>query len=401
MYMNLIILLSILGVMWSHTGIIAQPPDSTIWSHITSNDIAYKCSERIKQSELKEQAAFQYSIISNDRKARTSYRNQYEKVNIEGSEDYFTSDAISSIKSYLYEHNPSIIALNEAHHRSDHRWIGTALLPLLYDYGIRHIAIEGLDKIDTSLNRRGYPKMLLSGYYLFDPEYANFVRIALKMGFELIAYDEPSKGPEREWNSALNICESLSAKSINKVFIYCGFDHIQENSNSLVSILAEIYDTNPFTISQTEHQGKPFKYTPVLCSEAFTLVDRNSVDYNNIGKGLKYYSGEQNKVDMSIFTIHEYLNRQSVSHLLPYYKKITPGLPLNRIKSEFFPFQIRAYETDNQTKLSIPIDIASIDSYNDVDNYLLNILTFYKSYHITYIDCIGNEFYSQDITLGK
>jgi len=382
-------LLSIIVCIAFLSDICAQPSDSLVWQMVLRNDLNYTCRADITVSDNKDRAAFQYCMISEPIRAQRTYESEYEKVMITDVEKYVVRDGYNAVRSYLEEH----------HHRSDHRLIATLFLKTLYDHGVRDIAIEGLDAIDTEINQRGYPKYLISGTYLRDPEYANLIRVAISLGFTVHSYDQIRAGKDREYNSAEHLCDYLSENEIDKLFIYCGFDHVKENGTSVVSILSSFLDTDPFTISQTEHQGEPFRYDALVCESSYTLYERSSINYEKKGKGLKHYRGENGDVDMCLFTREDFLNRRTLGSVLTDYKKVKLSTPLKRIKAEHFPFLLKVYESSYQGELAIPVDVAQIDSYSDDDEYFVNVLNIYDDYKVEYVDCNGEVFLTKDLVL--
>lgn len=380
--------------------VFGQPSDSLVWQMVVKNELNYKCSGDIDSSDNLDRAAFQYCMIGESTLSQKTYESGYDKVMITDVDRFLVRNGASAIKSYLAEHKPSIVALNEAHHISNHRLVATTMLRELYEYGIRDIAIEGLDAVDTEINDRGFPKYLISGSYLRDPEYSNFVRIALNLGFRIHAYDQIREGTNREYKSAENLCNYMSDKGITKLFIYCGFDHVKENGSSVVSILSHFKNTNPFTISQTEHQGEPFRYDVLLCESTYTLYYRNSITYKKNGEGLKYYRGEQSNVDLCLFIREDYLNRKNIGAVMRDYSRVDLPIPLKRIKSEYFPFLIKVYNKSYLGELAIPIDVIQINSYSDEENYFVNLLKQYKNYTVHYTDCYDNIFEKRTIELN-
>lgn len=151
----------------------------------------------------------------------------------------------------------SIIILNENHNISDHRNTAISMLDVLWQKGFRHIGVEGLSKYDTQLNERGFPMYFVSGFYIREPRFGEFIRRALKMGFKLFPYDD-QQSKDRELIQAINIKDYLDTNEVTKVFIYCGFDHLVEGNNhsfpcrSMAGNLNIILNTNVYTISQTE-----------------------------------------------------------------------------------------------------------------------------------------------------
>jgi hypothetical protein len=148
-----------------------------------------------------------------------------------------------------------IVMINEAHHIALHRTLTTSLLQKLWSSGYRYLAIETLTKRDVDINIRGFA-IERSGTYSNEPVYAEMIRTAKKLGYQIIAYDD-SSGSEREKVAAKNIYNaSFSINKNAKVIIHCGYSHILEKNTKekriwLANEWANLTGVNPLTISQT------------------------------------------------------------------------------------------------------------------------------------------------------
>jgi hypothetical protein len=171
--------------------------------------------------------------------------------------------------------NEQIVILNEAHHNPLHRVFTASLLEELYRQGFRYFGAETLNYVDSTLNQRKYP-ILHSGYYTREPQYGNLVREALRLGFQVFAYEattpeEFANGKSREIAQARNIEKILKKDSNAKVLIHCGYAHVQEvplnNSweKAMAGRVKEFTGIDPFTTDQEiwTEKSEPSKENPL------------------------------------------------------------------------------------------------------------------------------------------
>jgi hypothetical protein len=160
-----------------------------------------------------------------------------------------------------------VIMVNEQHHVPMHRAFTTRLLSVLYAKGFRYFAVEGVNETDTQLNGRGYP-VYGTGLYPAEPAFGEMLRVALKLGFEVVPYEYRGRCPpkpdepqfcnnERERGQAQNIYDRiLRAHPDAKILVHAGAGHIQEYRGKDLTIMAahfkEISRIDPFTVDQIE-----------------------------------------------------------------------------------------------------------------------------------------------------
>ncbi len=170
-------------------------------------------------------------------------------------------------KEYIVQRakNEQMIIVNEAHHNPMHRAFTASLLQGLYNAGYRYFGIEAL--ADTLINIRRFP-VLQSGYYTKEPQFANLIRDALDIGFELFGYEaSPDKnGKEREIEQAQNIANMVAKHPDSKFLIHCGHDHVIEGTPNIVQWekamagrVKEYTHIDPFTVDQVAYSpmGNP------------------------------------------------------------------------------------------------------------------------------------------------
>ena len=169
-------------------------------------------------------------------------------------------DAVSYIVNRSSEHG--MIMVNERHHVSNDRLLTLSLLEPLYHRGYRYLAIEAMWPGDE-INQRGYPTKN-TGYYVNDVVFAEMLRVALSLGYEIVAYEieehQKNKADSRNdqvrrdyWQARNLIDRTLGKDSEAKVLVHCGWEHLQEQKTSnwqpmayFVREITEV-DPNPWT----------------------------------------------------------------------------------------------------------------------------------------------------------
>lgn len=188
-----------------------------------------------------------------------SYVGQYEKaISFPTDVPLISEDLIENLsaisavdKIQAMSEETQIVMINEAHHIALHRTLTASLLQKLWSSGYRYLAIETLSKRDVDINIRGYA-IERSGTYSNEPVYAEMIRTAKKLGYQIIAYDD--SGSEREKKAAENIFNATFSINKNaKVIVHCGYSHILEKNIKdkriwLANELANLTGINPLTI---------------------------------------------------------------------------------------------------------------------------------------------------------
>lgn len=150
-----------------------------------------------------------------------------------------------------------IVVWAEEHHLPQTRSLYEVMLRRLWKHRYRYLAAETFDDSVMSAEFK-YPDYK-SGYYTRDPIYASAVRLAIKLGYKLIAYDTSERGPAgaqsfRDQKQATNIKERIFDRdSQAKVLILAGRGHASEEAaqdgwTPMANVLKKITGINPFTI---------------------------------------------------------------------------------------------------------------------------------------------------------
>ncbi|MEI9810632.1 MAG: hypothetical protein WDO16_23690 [Bacteroidota bacterium] len=152
--------------------------------------------------------------------------------------DYSVADAVTFISKQLASRQ--VVMINEEHRMSIHRLLTLQLLKPLYKLGYRYIAVETLSS-DSTLMLKRFP-VLQTGTYCKDPFFAEMLRTAVKIGYQLVPYeinissrdeyrrmDPLQRQVFREEMQAKNIINGIIAHDPKaKVIVHGGRGHIAE-----------------------------------------------------------------------------------------------------------------------------------------------------------------------------
>jgi hypothetical protein len=139
-----------------------------------------------------------------------------------------------------------VVMFNEAHHVPKHRLFVSNLLDTLYNQGFRYLALEAFTG-DSLFYQTGFLSAD-NGFYLREPNFANLVRKAYKLGFKVFGYDDMSA--MRDSIQAVNIFNQTIKKDVTaKVVVLAGWGHIDRNA--MAGKFEKISGIKPLTIDQT------------------------------------------------------------------------------------------------------------------------------------------------------
>lgn len=248
---------------------------ATINSFITNNKVY---DSLIKKNEKRNKDIYQPYIDS-----LLSKKNNYNK-----------NSGIDQIIDLIKEEK--VVMLNENHWYPKHRILALQLLSKLKENGFKYLAIEAIfPKKDSILNNRGFPT-LDTGYYTREPYFAHLIRMANKMNFQIIEYDNMEGIVDRELAQATSIKKIIDNDKTAKVFVYAGIDHILESNSSkkrMAEYFKELSGVNPLTFNQTKVFANTINEITVLPSSSLNGFNnlKSNVDYyiiNNITPSLEY-----------------------------------------------------------------------------------------------------------------
>lgn len=323
--------------------------------------------EKIRKVDA-QTAAFYLSAIGEYKKALEVWDTSI------GKETFIGISQLDSLKDILRPENAidfiiekskhtNYTILNEAHHQPIHRVFAKKLLQHLYNKGYRNLAVEtlSLDKEhkDTLLNNRKYPKVR-SGSYSREPQFGDFIREAMKIGYYVLPYDDQDKyESEREIEQAKNIIKNQKE---GKTFVYGGFQHALEGGHTywgkaMAENLKQLSGKDPLTIDQvifTERSkdayNHPF-YNRQKLEQSSVFIDQHNESYKIKETG-GYY-------DIAVFypkTKYIY-NRPNWVFVA---NKTSVKLELQDLDITM-PFQVLAFKENEDPRIAVPIDIIQIN----------------------------------------
>jgi hypothetical protein len=154
--------------------------------------------------------------------------------------------------------NYKVIMLNEAHNKPLHRAFAYSLLDMLYNHGFRYLAMEMLNPgPDQELTKLTYR----TGHYATEPVAGEMIRLALELGFKLVAYEDSQaykhSPTQRDSVQAVNIAQIFKQDPEAKVFVYAGYGHIAEKTTTpdfipMGMAFKKMTGIDPLTIDQTD-----------------------------------------------------------------------------------------------------------------------------------------------------
>jgi hypothetical protein len=158
-----------------------------------------------------------------------------------------------------------VVVVMEAHNVSEHREFVRRLLPLFARADCRRYAAEAFSNFPgggtTGSVVRGYPS-LDTGHYIRDPRFGNVIRDALKLGFQLVAYEGSTKPFSREIAAreefqANALAAALRDAPEGRLLVHCGYAHSfkravgdREDDKWMAARLWEKTGVEPFTVWQ-------------------------------------------------------------------------------------------------------------------------------------------------------
>lgn len=185
--------------------------------------------------------------------------------------DARAEDAVAAIRAAAQGRR--VVFLNEGHSVSRHRLFLAQLLRALRPDGFSVLAVEtltndGENERDARNLKRGAAFPPSTGYYTWDPVFAEALREALDLGYRLAPYeqraDQRGKGEQdsaariaaREIAQAENLAKIIAATGPQeRILIYCGFSHLRKTPDKRGNVwaaqrLAEATGIDPLSVSQ-------------------------------------------------------------------------------------------------------------------------------------------------------
>lgn len=305
---------------------------------------------------------------------------------------YYPENAIKEIIKKSQKHQ--IVIINEAHYSAQNRVFASIILDQLFDQGYKTLFVEDLSnfsysdydkriiKRDEQLNERKYP-LLSSGQYIKEPQYANMLRKALKLGYNVLPYehipDDSIKDPIQQWSlrekgQANNILDFLKKNPKEKIIIYCGYGHLNEklyegDLGMMSAILKKKSGLDPFTICQTKWLETFSDKTANLYRK---LIDSNPPKEISIFKNLNgdYFSPNKEEYDVQVYFPKTKYIKGRPDWLMATGERKYVSIPFSKIELEF-PYLVKAFY-DNETETNaIAADIIELTSNKDMKALIL------------------------------
>lgn len=348
------------------------------------NKETYQFSKDIENKIDKDTLSWKYQMGATDYSISEYYLQALKTWDKNGSgiktvtkEDslYFNSFNKIDAKEYIINRskNEKVIIINEAHHNSRHRVFTTSLLQGLYDNGYRFFGLEALS--DSLINKRKFP-ILESGYYTKEPQMANLIQDAIRIGFTLFEYEvsDDSNGKQREIGQAKNIAKLIKENPNSKFLIHCGWDHVIEGTprnksweKAMAGRLNEYTNLDPFTIDQVFYSEKgDIKFI----SPYVKIVDSDKpiIMVNESGKTFNG-SATNDQTDCKIIhPLTEYINERPNWLFLNGERK-EYAIPKSKISE--YPILALAYRKDEFEQNGIPADLIEILNTESYTNLIL------------------------------
>lgn len=308
--------------------------------------------------------------------------------NYSNAADYKPLSAHDFIIEKAADHQ--ILIINEDHNQPRHRLFAKELLKDLFEQGFKYLAIEALGDDSTVNKDKVIPRA--ESLYLFDPQFSNFLKEALAVGFNLVSYEaSKSELPNREYYQALHIKEkTLDKDKAAKLLIYCGFDHgceinfkdtLNRMMGAWLKILTHIDPVTFDQITMTEHSSRDYEHTSYSFFKEMksSIFKKNNSDSTYIpfdGRvGYDYYIYHPRTV-----YFHGRPNWLLSKGVEEYYVNVSNY----KLK---FPILISAYRNNEDPSNSIPIDIFELSSEKERKPLLLKS----GSYKIILKDSSGKQ----------
>ncbi len=288
---------------------------------------------------------------------------------------YFKKFKAENALTYIINRSKKerLIIINEAHHEARHRVFTTGLLQGLYNNGYRLLGLEAL--ADTLINKRGFA-VVESGFYTQEPQMANLIAEALKIGFTVFGYEaeEGKNGKEREIAQAKNIAKVMAKNPNAKVLIHCGFDHVIEgtpgNKNwekAMAGRLKEYTHIDPFTIDQVAYSPKG----EVKYNSPYISLTHGEMPLVMVAADGQTFNGPEgtDRTDCRIIHPVEQLNGGRPDWLSQGVRRKSYSIPKTKINT--YPAFVLAYRVNEYEKNGIPADIIEVSNKEAVANLIL------------------------------
>ena len=189
-----------------------------------------------------------------------------------------TAVSIDDIAEKIKRHR--VVMFNENHLLPRCRLVVNLLLPKLYKEGFNVLALEGLSEDEERINKFGFPN-IESGFYTRDPNMANLIRTATKLGLKVISYEDFEDTEERDLSQARNLIRKteINTKSDTKVIVLAGGGHIDEGdigaNKSMAHYFKKLSKIDPYTVNQVKFSSAQETNDSIYIMENTRLYDND------------------------------------------------------------------------------------------------------------------------------
>jgi hypothetical protein len=230
--------------------------------------------------------------------------------------DFQAKDAISTILKA--SEGRRVVILNEAHSMPQNRAFATQLALELRKAGFTYLACE---TFGPAVNSDNYPSVQ-TGYYTNEPVFADFVRQALKVGYQLVPYEQETFDQLGDFVDQINRRETTQAQNLldrvllkdpkSRVFVYVGWSHATETWEKaedgkrdlawMAARLARASGLDPLTIDQTEltEHSKPQAENSIYQAALDQFKPEQPVVLENADGQPQVFGQYKGKVDMQV-----------------------------------------------------------------------------------------------------
>lgn len=261
-----------------------------------------------------------------------------------------------------------VLIFNEAHFNPRNRVLVTSLLARLKKLGYTCLAVEAFAN-DSSFTKKQHPVVGSTGFYTNEPQFGNMIRTALQLGYTLLPYEAANMGnaQKRELEQAQHIAAFLKKEPGTRLIVYCGFDHVLEDSipglgKRMAGRLKELTGIDPYTLDQTTLTEKAFPgwehpYYRITQPKQYTvLVNQQGIPLNSVTET----PGHVDAFVLAPRTNYVYNRPDWVfeNNKTPYF--------LPAATSSFsYPVMVKAYGV-NDAAAAVPLDVIEIKSADEI-----------------------------------
>jgi hypothetical protein len=230
--------------------------------------------------------------------------------------DLQAKDAITTIVKA--SEGRRVVILNEVHSMPQNRAFAVQLALELRKAGFTYLACETFGPSVASTN---YPSVQ-TGYYTNEPVFADFVRQALKVGYQLVPYEQETFDQLGDFVDQINRRETTQTQNLldrvllkdpkSRVFVYVGWSHATETWEKaedgkrdlawMAARLARASGLDPLTIDQTEltEHSKPQAEHSIYQAALDQFKPDQPVVLENADGQPQVFGQYKGKVDMQV-----------------------------------------------------------------------------------------------------